>query len=495
MFTRLTRSTTRRLLHNVRFSSTGTIPTIYALSTHLTRSAIGVIRISGTQSKTILNELTLSKPLPKPRVASVRRLFHPKTEHLLDEALTIYFPEPRTYTGEDLVELHVHGGVAVIQSVLRAIETLHTPTRPIRYAEAGEFSRRAFQNGRFDLTEIEGIRELIDAETETARIAAVNSATGQNKLLFKDWRERLVKNVGLLTAIIDFAEDTEIEDIEKIYNTVLRNIDDLQFEMNVFLERGARSELLLKGIKVILLGPPNAGKSSVLNKLASTEAAIVSDIAGTTRDVINVPLNIKGYKVVVGDTAGIRDLSKADRIEVEGIKRAKMYAEQGDLVLVVLPVNDLVIDDELRTHVSELQKTKDVIVILNKCDLLEEDIDNVIANLSKELSVSSESFIPVSCLENMGIEELSEKLVHEFKHISLTESTDPIILTARVRDILVNDVLHGFDEFKTFKELDDVVLATEGLQQSIEGIGKITGETVGVEEVLGVVFSSFCVGK
>jgi tRNA modification GTPase len=413
----------------------------------------------------------------------------------LDEALAIYFQKPRTYTGEDLVELHVHGGTAVIQSVLKAIEQLHDAEHPVRYAEAGEFSRRAFSNGRFDLTEIEGIRELIDAETESARIAAVNSATGSNKVLFKDWRDRLVHNLGLLTAIIDFAEDTEIEDIENIYTTVSRNIDSLESEINAFLKRGERSEILLKGIKVILLGPPNAGKSSILNKLASTEAAIVSDMAGTTRDVINVPLNIKGYKVIVGDTAGIRDIEKADTIEAIGIQRAKTLSEQGDLVLVVLPVDNLGLDDELNLHIQELKKSKDVVVILNKCDLLSSESDQIINSLSAELDLDFESFVPVSCLQDTGLEELSNQLVQRFKKISLTEHNDPIIVTTRVRDILLNDVLYGFQEFERFKDLDDVVIATDSLQQSIEGIGKITGETVGVEEVLGVVFSSFCVGK
>jgi tRNA modification GTPase len=476
-------------------TSASTAHTIYALSTHLTRAAIGVIRISGPSSSHILHSLTKSQPLPKPRFASVRRLYRPQTSQLLDEALAIYFKEPKTYTGEDLVELHVHGGTAVIQAVLSSIGTLHSAEAPVRYAEAGEFSQRAFANGRFDLTEIEGIRELIDADTETARVAAVDSATGKNRVLFGDWREKLVKDVALLTAIIDFAEDTEIEDIQKIYDTVSHDIDALEYEIMEYLQRGERSEILLKGIKVTLLGPPNAGKSSILNQLASTEAAIVSDIAGTTRDVINVPLNIKGYKVVVGDTAGIRDLTKADKIEAEGIKRAKAFAQSSDLVLIVLGSDNLSIDDDFKENVKALQGDKRIIAVLNKCDLIHGTIEETVAKLSEELNIPTDQFIPVSCLETTGIEELSNHLVNTFKIISLTESTDPIIVTTRVKDILKNDVLYGFHEFNSFKELDDVVLATQGLQHSIDGIGKITGESVGVEEVLGVVFSSFCVGK
>lgn len=434
--------------------------------------------------------------LPKPRIASVRKLYQPNSSNLLDESLAIFFKSPKSYTGEDLVELHLHGGTAVIQAVLKSIESLHTVERPIRYAEAGDFSKRAFQNGRFDLTEIEGIRELIDAETESQRRGVMSSVTGGNKDKFLQWREKMVDSIGLLTAIIDFAEDAEIEDIEKIYNNVDSKIKELDTDIKGFLERTQRSEVLLKGIKLTLLGPPNAGKSSILNKLANEEAAIVSDIAGTTRDIINVPLNIQGYKVVVGDTAGIRDLTKADKIEVEGIKRAKMQAQIGDLVVVVLGTDNMKIDDELADMVKLLNTEKKVLVVLNKCDLVNEDeVNTLIKNISSKLNVPVENFLPVSCIDSKGLEQLSSQLVSEFKRISFTETTEPLIITQRVKDILINDVLMGFEEFQRYKDLDDVVIASESLVQSVEGIGKITGETVGVEEVLGVVFSSFCVGK
>lgn len=426
----------------------------------------------------------------------MRKLYQPNTSNLLDESLAIFFKSPKSYTGEDLVELHLHGGTAVIQAVLKSIESLHTVERPIRYAEAGDFSKRAFQNGRFDLTEIEGIRELIDAETESQRRGVMSSVTGGNKDKFLQWREKMVDSIGLLTAIIDFAEDAEIEDIENIYNNVDSKIKELDADIKEFLKRTQRSEVLLKGIKLTLLGPPNAGKSSILNKLANEEAAIVSDIAGTTRDIINVPLNIQGYKVVVGDTAGIRDLAKADRIEVEGIKRAKMQAQIGDLVVVVLGTDNIKIDDELADMVKLLNSEKKVLVVLNKCDLVNEDeVNTLIKNISSKLNVPMANFLPVSCIDSKGLEQLSSQLVSEFKRISFTETTEPLIITQRVKDILINDVLMGFEEFQRYKDLDDVVIASESLVQSVEGIGKITGETVGVEEVLGVVFSSFCVGK
>ncbi|CAM9019466.1 unnamed protein product [Wickerhamomyces anomalus] len=418
-----------------RYSSTSHLPTVYALSTHFARSAIGVVRISEQLTK---------QALPKPRIASVRKLYQPNTLNLLDESLAIFFKSPKSYTGEDLVELHLHGGTAVIQAVLKSIESLHTVERPIRYAEAGDFSKRAFQNGRFDLTEIEGIRELIDAETESQRRGVMSSVTGGNKDKFLQWREKMVDSIGLLKS--------------------------WTADIKEFLKRTQRSEVLLKGIKLTLLGPPNAGKSSILNKLANEEAAIVSDIAGTTRDIINVPLNIQGYKVVVGDTAGIRDLAKADRIEVEGIKRAKMQAQIGDLVVVVLGTDNIKIDDELADMVKLLNSEKKVLVVLNKCDLVNDDeVSTLIKNISSRLNVPMENFLPVSCIDSKGLEQLSSQLVSEFKRISFTETTEPLIITQRVKDILINDVLMGFEEFQRYKDLDDVVIASESLVQSVEG--------------------------
>jgi len=493
MFSRVIPKLSLRLIRHS--STTSHLPTVYALSTHFARSAIGVVRISGTHSEYVLQQLT-KQPIPKTRVASVRKLYEPNTSKLLDECLAILFKSPKSYTGEDLVELHLHGGTAVIQAVLKSIESLHSEERSIRYAEAGDFSKRAFQNGRFDLTEIEGIRELIDAETESQRQGVMSSVTGSNKQMFLEWREKMVDSAGLLTAIIDFAEDSEIEDIKHIYDTVDQKIKELEDDITRFLKRTEGSEVLLKGIKLTLLGPPNAGKSSILNQLANEEAAIVSDIAGTTRDIINIPLNIQGYKVVIGDTAGIRDLAKADKIEAEGIKRAKMQAQVGDLVVVVLGTDNMTIEDELVDMVKLLSSEKKVLVVLNKCDLVkEENVDYFVNDVSCRLGIPQENFIPVSCLDEKGLDMLSAQLTSEFKRISSTETTEPIIITQRVKDILINDVLAGFKEFQTYKDLDDVVIATESLTQSIEGIGKITGETVGVEEVLGVVFSSFCVGK
>lgn len=477
-------------------------PTIYALSTKLARSAIGVIRVSGSQSQYIYNQLTKTSKSPKLKIASVRKLYS-QEDILLDEALTLYFKSPKTYTGEDILELHLHGGTAIIQSVLNAIKKLHEPNKGIniRYAENGEFSRRAFINGRFDLTEIEGIREMIDAETESQRVAALSSLTGDTKKTFAKWREEIVKNVALLTTVIDFGEDHDIEEVAQLFDTVEQNMDTLTGEINTFLRKVLSSEVLMKGIKLILLGPPNAGKSSLLNYLANKEAAIVSDIAGTTRDVIDVPLDINGYKVIVGDTAGIRTTTNADKIELEGIKRAKLKSLGGDLVLVVLPLEDNSYIDysDLVSHINLLKdEEKEIVVVLNKQDLLSSSNftkNEIIQSYSEKLILPVENFHLVSCITGDGISELMCVLTDIFKAISLTETTDPIVISTRAQDILRNDVIYGIEQFKIWREQDDVVLASESLKQAAEGIGKITGEAIGVEEVLGVVFSSFCIGK
>lgn len=478
-------------------------PTIYALSTKLGRSAIGVVRISGSQSQYIYNQLTKTTDPPRSRVTSVRKLYFPQKNTLLDEALTLFFKSPRSYTGEDLLELHLHGGTAIIQSVLKAIKDLHNPDEGvfIRYAENGEFSRRAFVNGRFDLTEIEGIREMIDAETESQRIAALSSLTGDTKKMFLKWREEVVKNIALLTTVIDFGEDHDIDEVAELFDTVKNNVDILSKKISSFLQKVQGSEILMKGIRLILLGPPNAGKSSLLNYIANKDAAIVSEIAGTTRDSIDIPMDINGYKVVLGDTAGIRATTDADKIEIEGIKRAKLKSLSGDLVLVVLSVdNDSSEDIEhLINHVRILkEQQKEIVVILNKEDLLKNSNiskEAIIARYCNCLGLPNTNFHFVSCITGSGIQELKTTLTNIFKSVSLSETTDPIVISERAQDLLKNDVLYGFEQFKIWREQDDVVLASESLKQSVDGVGKITGETVGVEEILGVVFSSFCIGK
>ncbi|SGZ53627.1 CIC11C00000004476 [Sungouiella intermedia] len=470
-------------------------PTIYALSTKPGRAAISVIRILGSQAQYVYNQLTNTIKSPISQRASVRKLYG--SQGMLDEALTLFFKGPNTFTGEDILELHVHGGNAIVKAVLAAIKKLHDEDLKIniRYADHGEFSQRAFFNGRFDLTEVEGIREMIDAETESQRRSALASMTGGNKRILEKWRGDIVNNVALLTTVIDFGEEHDVEETEQLFSDVEKNIDGLIKEITGYLQKVKGSEILLKGIKVSLLGPPNAGKLSLLNYLANNDSAIVSEIAGTTRDVLDIPLDIEGYKVVVGDTAGIRPLEDADTIEKEGIKRAKQRALVGDLVLAVLPVDEP-ISPEIRSHLALIEQAgRPFAVILNKSDLLDENSDNTLMRFSSELSIPPLSIFLVSCVTEDGMNKLKTGLISHFKTISLSDSSDPVTLSARAQDLLENDVLYGLHQFKIWKDAEDVVLASECLRQSVDGIGRITGQAIGVEEILGVVFSSFCIGK
>ncbi|GME80566.1 unnamed protein product [Ambrosiozyma monospora] len=419
-------STSQRNFSSSSFSFNKTVfqqPTIYALSTAPSRAAIAVIRVSGPATLSIYKALTRSQGIPKHRQSTVRKLYHPditgrggsiqQNKQILDESLLLYFKSPRSFTGEDVLELHVHGGTAVVNGVLKAIQSLHDPnSTPVRYAEHGEFSKRAFQNGKFDLTEVEGINDLIHADTETQRLSALESMQGGNKNLFQSWRTEIVNDVALLTTVIDFGEDHDVDEAGQLFDRVDGSIRVLQQEVEQYLKKVTRSQILLDGIKVTLLGPPNAGKSSLLNLIANEDKAIVSDVAGTTRDAIDVPLDINGFKVVVGDTAGIRDaMESSNAIEAEGIKRAKLKSADAHMNLMILPV-DVDFDtlgEELIDHLKTLNEqeqensydsAKKLTVILNKSDLLrsEEEKSGLLKTLSAKLGIAEDQFKFISCL-------------------------------------------------------------------------------------------------
>ncbi|KAH3899878.1 related to tRNA modification GTPase MSS1, mitochondrial [Saccharomycodes ludwigii] len=486
-------------------SLTSYLPTIYALSTPPgQRSAIAVIRISGAKAKYIYHKLTKSKAAPIPRRASLRKIYEPqKNGKLLDQALVLFFEEPKTFTGEDILEVHLHGGKAVTNGVLKSIQSLHSNSSEenisIRYAQPGEFSKRAFQNGRADLTQLEGIGDLIDAETESQRKSALSSFNGENKVLFSSWRKSILENMAQLTAIIDFGEDADIEDIDNIFNGVSRNVELLKGDISSFVKKLEKSNILKAGIKLALIGEPNAGKSSLLNTMVDDNVAIVSNIPGTTRDSIDVMLDLEGYKVVICDTAGIRNKS-SDEIELQGIERAKLKSVHSDIVLLLVdsanPSGNFISEDMLE-HFNTSLKRKEVFIVLTKTDLLKDR--NQLAGIKESISKKLNGNYPIcaiSCVENTGVEELMGSLISKFQEITNSnDETGPIIVSKRVEEILHNDVLYGLKEFQNAKALDDVVMASEGLNIASEGIGKITGETIGVEEVLGVVFSNFCVGK
>ena len=397
-----------------------------------------------------------------------------------------------------MLELHLHGGRAVIKSVLKAIEEIKCQEQngSIRYALPGEFSQRAFQNGRMDLTQAEGLAELIDAETETQRRSAVSSVRGQNKALFESWRSRIVSNIAQLTAIIDFGEDTEITDIDNILESVQKEMRQLNTEIRKFMSRVERSSILQDGIKVALLGAPNAGKSSLLNCVTKDETSIVSDIPGTTRDAIDVPIDINGYKVIICDTAGIRQKS-TDQIEIQGMKRAKAKGSASDLIILVVdPTRTPYVSEDLKSFVKDEMSHKQLVVVINKKDLIDMDKIKHVSSEIRSCLGGDFPVLAVSCTSLEGTEELMASLSAIFQSLSATgHDLDPIIVSKRTNEILSKDVLFGIEGFLTFSDAEDVVMASESLSYAAEGIGKITGDSVGVEEILGIVFARFCVGK
>ncbi|WPH01206.1 Hypothetical protein R9X50_00404200 [Acrodontium crateriforme] len=380
----------------VRPYSTGHIrpqePTIYALSTAPGRAAIAVIRLSGSACMDVYSALCPRQPPPKPRVATVRKLLHPLTNNdVLDpSALVLYFPGPRTVTGEDVLELHVHGGPAVIKAVLAAIPLSPTQGKArLRYAEPGEFTRRAFLNNRLDLTQVEALGDTLAATTEQQRRLSVRGTTNVLAQRYDAWRQQLLYARGELEALIDFSEDQHFDESpSELCASVAAQVRTLIQALQAHSTNAMRGELLRHGISVSLLGAPNAGKSSLLNLIVGREAAIVSKEAGTTRDVVEVNVDLGGFFCRLGDTAGLRTaknvttegkiLETIGQVEKEGMKRAKARAKESDVVLVVLSFEqdestgnlDINLDPEvIETARSLVQEKNNVLIAINKTDM------------------------------------------------------------------------------------------------------------------------------
>ena len=377
-------------------------PTIYALSTAPGRAAIAVIRVSGPACQSIYAHLCPGQNPPKPRYATVRTLYSPRQtpspETILDSsALVLYFPSPRTVTGEDVLELHVHGGPAVVKAVLAGVAGCHPGNggHTIRYAEPGEFTRRAFLNDRLDLTQVEALGDTLAATTEQQRRLSVRGAGNSLATRYDGWRELLLYARGELEALIDFSEDQHFdENPAQLCASVAKQVRELRRLLLVHSRNAVRGELLRNGIGISILGAPNVGKSSFLNRIVGREAAIVSQEAGTTRDVIEVGLDLGGYFCRLGDTAGLREAreeeaGRADadaavigRIEREGMRRAKERAAESDVVIVVLSLEQsaqdgttvLTLDPEVVSTAAELIQTKNnVLVAINKADVARGD--------------------------------------------------------------------------------------------------------------------------
>ena len=450
--------------------------TIFALSSGRPPAAIAVVRVSGPRAGVALRKLI--GRLPEPRTAALARVRDPASGEVIDEALALWFPAPRSETGEDVAELQLHGGQAVIAGVLDALSMIEG----CRPAEAGEFTRRAFENGRLDLTAVEGLADLIAAETPAQRRLAFRQLKGLIGDRAEAWRRRLIEALALVEARIDFSDEADVP--EDLLGPALHAAQQLRDEITSVLADGRRGERLRDGLVVAIAGPPNAGKSTLLNRLARREAAIVSPYAGTTRDVIEVHLDLEGYPVTLLDTAGIRD--SAEPVEREGVRRARERAAAADLVLWVIDGSAGGL--ELGGCDKSLVNTG-AWIVRNKID--QADASSY-AGPAKHVTNEYEFTISISALTGVGMQALTMALSAYAKtYFASTEST--IITRARHRRAL-EETVAALDRAVARDHLNDEELIAEELRSAATTLGRLTGR-VDVEDILDVIFRDFCIGK
>ena len=442
--------------------------TIFALSTGPGISGIAIVRISGEDTIKVIKLLT-NASIPEPRVATLRKINKINTSELIDEGIILWFPGPESYTGEDMAEFHIHGSKAVIDALHSSISQIEN----CRLAEPGEFTKLAFQNGKINLLKAESIADLISAETEIQRQQAVKIMDGQSSETFNSLREKLLKILSNIEAKIDFPDEDLPQDIlnntKKISSEVILSIKKILNDQRV-------GERIREGFKIAIIGPTNAGKSSLLNLLSNRDVAIVSEIAGTTRDVIETHLNIEGYPVVVSDTAGIRD--SKNEIEKKGIKLALDNAENADLKLIIIDAKSIDFKGVLKELLDE-----NAILVVNKSDLLKEDLSSEIKNFEHVL---------ISVKNNFNVEDLIIKIKNKLKNKFIT-SEDILITRERHRQHL-QKCLNYLKRFEEKNEAQDFDKAAEDLRLATRHLGMIVGK-VDVEEILGSIFNDFCIGK
>ncbi|OZJ04244.1 hypothetical protein BZG36_04243 [Bifiguratus adelaidae] len=552
----------------LRYFNQGALrPTIFALSSGHGKAGVAIVRASGPNVKQAIQDMTrrvyrknlvgleldskTDEVQPNggsliPRKAHYREIVHPRTYEVLDRGLVLYFPGtefnarsildltrrprpgPNSFTGEDVVEFHIHGGNAVVKGVIEALHAMEG----FRLAERGEFARRAFDNDRLDLTEVEGLSDLINAETEMQRRVALSQAGGTLRALYDTWRIDLIHSMALFEAVIDFGEDEQIED--DVLETAQSNLQQLQAAIQQHLNDGQRGEILRSGVHVTISGPPNAGKSTLLNWLAKRPVSIVSETPGTTRDVVEASLNIAGYPVIFSDTAGLR--RTLDPIEVEGIRRARERASATDIQICVIPVTAIMRthdhtddDSSLTLDSAALPPLMDrqTLLLINKVDQLSSDAEtrssshphlNGCSRRSLGLKVYEcnhlqhanfpppENILLTSFTTEQGlgslldhVKAMVQRVVEGGESNASFTSSNAIITHERYRVQLeaclqhVSTVLEGLCVMD-FENLPDVVLLAEELRLAANAIGRITGR-VDVEDVLDIIFSEFCIGK
>ena len=442
--------------------------TIYALSSGPGISGVAIVRVSGEQTASVIQSLTGKSP-PPPRIATLRKINKINTSELIDEGIILWFPGPRSYTGEDMAEFHIHGSKAVIDALHTSISKIEN----CRLAEPGEFTKLAFQNGKINLLKAESIADLISAETEIQRLQALKIMSGKSANKFNNLRERLLKILSYVEAKIDFPD----EDLPKnILSNIKKTANDIIIDIKKILDDQKVGERIREGFKIAIIGPTNAGKSSLINNLSNRDVAIVSEIAGTTRDVIETHLNIDGYPVIVSDTAGIRD--SKNEIEKKGIKLAFKRAEDADLKLVVIEPTSVDFNEVFKDLLDE-----NAILVVNKSDLINEELN---------LNIKKFDHVSISIKNNLNIDELILMIKNKLKNKFVT-SGDILITRERHRQHL----LQCLDNLKNFikkNEAKDFDKAAEDLRLATRHLGKIVGK-VDVEELLGSIFNDFCIGK
>jgi len=432
--------------------------TIFALSTANGIAGLAVIRVSGHLALTALKTLSRKSHF-EPNMMTRTNFFDPNTSELLDKGLAVFFAKPNSFTGEDVVEIHIHGGISTVNLVLKTLGSIDQ----LRLAEPGEFSKRAFINNKMDLTAIEAMGDLINAQTEAQHNQALSQMGGSLNKLYMSWRRDLIELVAYLEAEIDFSEEDIPEDILK--NTNLK-IDKLLKEMNHHLNERHQGEILRDGFRVAIIGSPNVGKSSLLNTFAQRDVAIVSDQAGTTRDAIEVRLNVSGYPVLFTDTAGLRETK--DSIEQKGIEVTHKKISESDLVI------------EIFDNPTKLEFKENHLIVLNKCDQVNQE------------NFQFKSAINISAKSGEGIDNLLEVISSKVKQNFIKQSTT---VPTKTRYILgVQKTVQSLLNAKNVNLISQTELIVEELRLAINEIGRLTG-AVDVEEYLEVIFRDFCIGK
>ena len=443
--------------------------TIYALSSGPGVSGLAVIRVSGPDCLKILKEMTTGN-IPKARTVTLKNINKINTQELIDKGIVLWFPNPNSYTGEDMLEFHVHGSRAIIEAIQSSLSKFDN----CRLAEPGEFTKLAFQNGKLNLLQAESVGDLIASETEIQRRQALDIMSGSHGKKYERWREQLLKILSNIEAKIDFPEEDLPKNVLEEINIISSTVKD---EIRKVINDGKVGERIREGFKIAILGPTNAGKSSLLNNISKRDIAIVSEIAGTTRDVIEAHLNLDGYPVIMSDTAGIRDAK--DEIEKKGVKLALKKADNADLNIVVIEPRSGYFTGVLRGLVNS-DKT---ILVVNKSELGTKGIE-------KELSKFNPIYISIKKETNLDklIYVIREKLKNKF-----VSTEDTIITRERHRQHLIQcaDNLENFENKTLEKDFDK---AAEDLRLATRHLGMIVGK-VDIEEILGSIFNDFCIGK